>query len=494
MIRQMVLTLLCLIVCCFTACEKLATMRAHHYFNNAKKLYEAGDYRNALEECDNALTFDPNFIDAVYLKGMIYYRTASYKSSIEWLRKAVLQKTDDQELRRALIDALLKAERYPGAINNIKILLDQNPTDPELLFMYYYAHIRSRDDNLIGKAQEKLTELVNQNYEDPRIYCLVAELAILKGDHAQAQELLKRFYTPHEIWENTMILLADSFARAGDYNKVLEIYDDAIQKSNKKRMLQDRLTKILLLNRQYKLTVQFLSPLYAQYPNDREILFNLITCFASLKKFEEAQHIIDTALKAYPDDLDLKRKKIEILIYENKLDDAMSITMATMSSCPQKSPEYIEFKNKVAEIYFLRGKFDEAKAQAQEIFMLSPKDIQARFLLCKIELQESANISVVGELRQLINENPNNAEYYYYLGLAHRKRKENVMAEKAFREALQKNPGHQGALIALAKIYYPQGSFNILEKDIQEYFKIYPEDNETMQLLNKIKTGQAATD
>ncbi|MCX8043082.1 MAG: tetratricopeptide repeat protein, partial [Desulfobacterota bacterium] len=218
-----------------TACEQIATLRAQQYFNQAKKYYDEGNYSKAMETCDYALTFDPTFLDALTLKGMIYYQTGSYKNSLEWIRKAVTQKPDDKQLRMILIDALFKAERYESAIKQIQFLLANNPNDSELNFLYYYAHIKSRSDALIGKIQNELRTIINKGSEDHRFYCLVAELEILKGDLSQAKTILLEHYTPHPVWRGTMLLLADAFRANGDYANVVDIYNTIAEKADDKK-------------------------------------------------------------------------------------------------------------------------------------------------------------------------------------------------------------------------------------------------------------------
>lgn len=480
---------LCFLLFVVTACEKITSLRAQHYFNQAKKYYEEKNYSKAMEACDYALTFDPTLLDALTLKGMIYYQTGSYKNSLEWIRKAVTQKPDDRQLRMILIDALLKAERYEGAINQVLFLLKNSPEDPELIFLYYYAHIKSRNDTLIGKVRNELQTIIMKGCDDPRIHCLVADLEILKGDLSRAKTILLDHYTTHPVWRDTMLRLADIFCSYRDYANVVEIYNKVAEKAEDKKAVMEQLVDVLLKNRQFATAEDILRELYDRYPDDTSVQQKLIECLRATKKFDEAVAIIDSLDKKYSDDIDLKKTKIQILIEKKDLDAALTLTQSVIKEIDSDSPLYIDFKNKIAEIFFLLEKYEDSKKHIREILQIYPKDAQARFLLCKIDFQTSSSVSIalVGELRQLINENPGNADYYYYLGLVHQKRNEEVMADKAFREALEKDPGHKGALLALAEKNFKLGSYNIVDKDIQNYFKIHPDDNETLRILNNMR-------
>lgn len=469
------------------ACEKLASTRAQHYLENAKKLYDAGDYKNAIKECDNALTFTPSSFDALSLKGMSYYQVADYENSIVWLQSAAKQKPEDKQLKRLLIDSFMKTGKYFGAINEIELLLRDDPQNEDLIFLYYYTHIKTRIDSFVGKAQNALKQLIEQNCKDLRIYCLAAELEILKENFSEAEKLLLQHYTPEAIWQNTMLLLADAYIARKDYKKTIEIYHAIIEKAEDKKTLYKKLAEALFRNKQYTYAAEVLKTLHEQDPDDTMVRQKFIDCLIASKHYDSAEHIIDSAIQKLPDDADLIKAKISVLMEKGDLNTALKVAQTKMALYPKESLFYRELKNKIAEIYFLQGNNDEATKIIKEILKEYPTDMYARFTYCKIKLKNSTSIALIGELRQLINENPNNAEYYYYLGLAHQKRQETVMADKAFRGALEKDPGHRGALLALAEINFKAGSFNIIEKDIQNYFKIHPDDKETLRILNSMK-------
>ena len=104
-------------------------------------------------------------------------------------------------------------------------------------------------------------------------------------------------------------------------------------------------------------------------------------------------------------------------------------------------------------------------------------------------------LPAIGELRQLVSENPTVAEYSYYLGLAHELRGENDLAKKAFGTALDNSPGYRDALkkwIALS----PKGdSLGEAKKKIKNYLDIHPDDKEIkiLQQSNQEQTSGILT-
>lgn len=479
---------LCLLSFCIISCEKITKIRAQHYYNNAKKFYDEGKYLEATEACDNALTFDPLMYDALYLRAMVYYQAGGYKESLDWFRKALQQQPDNIPLRMLFADAAIKAEKYLAAIKQYMFLVEKEPGNQEFLFLLQYARVKSRDDVAIGRAQNELAQLIQQNYNDPRIYCLAAELAILRNELPEAESLLAQHYTSHPIWTETMLLLADNYASSKNFDKVSDLYKNIIEKTDDKKTLQERLADILLFNKQYDSAEPVLWDLNEHYPDDMNVCIKLFECLKALKKFDAAERIISLAIDKHPDDFNLKKKKIELFIQKTDYDNALAEAKRILGTIVEKrSPKYLEIKNLIGDIYFNAGNLIEAQKCAEDVLVLQPNDTQARFTLCRIKIQTSAGLSLIGELRQLIGESPRNPEFYYYLGIAHKKRNEMVMAEKAFRESLAIDPSHKEALIALGELYFQQGAFSNLETSIREYRKFKPDDNETMQMLEAIK-------
>lgn len=61
--------------------------------------------------------------------------------------------------------------------------------------------------------------------------------------------------------------------------------------------------------------------------------------------------------------------------------------------------------------------------------------------------------AAIGDLKQRVSSNPNDADAYNLLGYTHRKTKRYGLAEEYYQRALQLNPKHKGALEYLGELY-----------------------------------------
>ncbi|HVO43766.1 MAG TPA: tetratricopeptide repeat protein [Aggregatilineales bacterium] len=56
--------------------------------------FNSGDFKSASDNCDQALTIDPNYLDALAMKGQVLYRGRDYEDAIDTLDDCVLKEMD----------------------------------------------------------------------------------------------------------------------------------------------------------------------------------------------------------------------------------------------------------------------------------------------------------------------------------------------------------------------------------------------------------------
>ena len=190
--------------------------------------------------------------------------------------------------------------------------------------------------------------------------------------------------------------------------------------------------------------------------------------------------------------MQLKKMLIDLFLQSGQMKKAYQQTEEMLRALPKDTSNYIEFQNILAELYFKSGEFGKAKINAEEILSKYKRDRDARFLLCKLYIQEKKALPAIGELRLLVSENPTIAEYNYYLGIAHEMRGENALAEKAFRTALDISPDYKDALLKWIAVYPKKGSLSEAELKIKKYLDLHPNDTEIktlQQTIQEQKTG-----
>ena len=96
---------------------------------------------------------------------------------------------------------------------------------------------------------------------------------------------------------------------------------------------------------------------------------------------------------------------------------------------------------------------------------------------------------------------PDLPDNYYQLGLIYSRQQKDAEAEKAFREALQRDPRRSGAWFGLAKIYQRRGDYQNALKTADEAVKLVPDSQlvhylraQILQRLGRAEEAKAEFD
>ncbi|MEI6127496.1 MAG: hypothetical protein WCQ99_13195, partial [Pseudomonadota bacterium] len=339
-------------------------------------------------------------------------------------------------------------------------------------------------------VREELAAIMQQGCDDPRIYCLEAETKILRGDLSGAEAMLAQHKTSHAIWLATMKMLAGEYEQQQNIKKTIELYESIIDSMEDKHPIQKELVGVLLKNKKIAEAEQFLRDMLRIYPDDLQDRLNLVACLTSRDNLEEADRIIAAEIKKDPENFMLRKALIELYAKKGVFDKTIEVAQGMLPALTSNPLQCLEMKNIIADIYFKNSSYEESKSYSKDILATDPKNIQARFNLCRITIQKSkepVSLETIGDLRLLINDNPAEPDYYYYLSIAHKTRGENIMAEKALCDALNRMPDHKESLLSLADMYVPQGMFSSIKKRLEDYLKLKPDDAEIISLLERVQ-------
>ncbi|MCL5019432.1 MAG: tetratricopeptide repeat protein, partial [Patescibacteria group bacterium] len=96
--------------------------------------------------------------------------------------------------------------------------------------------------------------------------------------------------------------LGDVYLYTGTLDKAIENYRNALSINPVSTALQKKLGLALSWNNEDDEAFSLLSPLYEQYPEDREITLEIIRIYSRKKDFQKALSLLRIILTKYPDD------------------------------------------------------------------------------------------------------------------------------------------------------------------------------------------------
>ncbi|OGK78461.1 MAG: hypothetical protein A2X52_15105 [Candidatus Rokubacteria bacterium GWC2_70_16] len=113
-------------------------------------------------------------------------------------------------------------------------------------------------------------------------------------------------------------------------------------------------------------------------------------------------------------------------------------------------PDNLEVRLKLASIYLLGGKPDEARAQAEAVLERQPKNLEALVLTAGAATTPEGVQAAIARLEAARADFGSQARLHLALGTLHLKRRDVAAAERAFQEAVAREPKSVEAHLALA--------------------------------------------
>ncbi len=479
----------------FAGCEKIVEQRKQHYYEEGKRFYEAGDYANAIVSFNNAIVFDSEYFDAYYLRGLSYLKQKRYKNASDSLLKVVEGRPDDIELNILVGKTMLKAADagrpffYGNAKGRFDLILEMDPDNTDALVLRVKTLLKIRAMDTLEDAELEIERLRQIGVQDPRLDICAAELAILKDTLDLAREMLIRSYYEGDDWVATMLFLAERYEAGGNIKGYIDIYKTVIARVKDKEPYQRNLASYL---RKYRMQEEEESlyrwMLTGQEEDGPAVKVDMINFYIAYDRFDEAEKLLVSGLETYPENPQLKMLLIEVYQKKGAIEQAIQVAEHMLKSIDPESKAFVGMTTVLAGLYVDNGDLEKATRRIEEVLEKEPENDKALFVKCRIDIKKGRNIRAIADLRKLSLLHKENPEYAYWLGVMHKKQDEVVMAERAFREALETMPAHKDALLALGEIYLSKGYMAELRLLVAAYLAIKPDDQEVRELVMKIDT------
>lgn len=425
---------------------------------------DLGDSKRASELLQKVAEKSPNLRTLTSLAGA-YEQMRDYALASETLKKAMTLAPDNANLKRALAENLLRAERYDESLKLYEELVADEPKDVESFLRISQIYRQMRKFDKSREANEKAKQLAPGSLE-----ILYNEVGIFEaeGKTAEAIQALKT--------------VVDQTGKKS-YT--------AGEKSNR-AMLLERLGLLYRQNDQYSEAVEVFRELGGldQTLGARGAA-QVIDTYRQARDFKKAEEEAEAANKKYPDDKTLRVVRANLLADVGKTDIAAAEirklldgkndreTYLTLAQIYEKGKNYTEMAKVVdaAEklsvsneekevIHFMRGamlekqkKHDQSEAEFRKLLVLNPNSASALNYLGYMLADRNVRVNEAVEMiRKAVDQEPNNGAYLDSLGWAYFRQGKLEEAEKYLKMALERTGKDPTIHDHLGDVYAKQGN------------------------------------
>lgn len=288
----------------------------------------------ALGAVDTALQLRPGWEPAVQLKAQILQHTGATAEAVRQLETELARNPDSASLRLTYARALVSAQRFEAARDEFRRLLAANPGDAELLYAIGLLSMQLDDT---ADAEARYLEALEAGHPQPDLIRLqLGQIAEQRGEGVLARKWFGEV-TDERHHAEAMIRSAQSLAREGSVDEARAL-------------------------------------LKAQHGSDEEMRRYLLAEAQLLREAErtgEALAVLDNALAATPDDVDLLYETAMLAERLNRID----VMEARLRRVIELEPEHAHAHNALGYSLADRGlRLDEAEALIARAHELLPDD------------------------------------------------------------------------------------------------------------------------
>jgi len=434
---------------------------------NLAQIYsEQGNTQEAINVFKKALEVNPNSPRILEQMAIAYEQVKDYPNAIQAYRKAMALDEDGLELRKGLAQALLDNKQDEEAEKEFLKILEADPDEGVAYFRLAQIYKNRRDfDKALINYNKASSILVGSLEISFNIALLYEELGKYEKAEERFQQLLKLTEKPNGNYSASEKQNRGAFlTHAGYVSQQLEKYPQAIA----------YFTELKNLNTE----------------NAARAESYIIDTYRASKQLDKALAASDEAVKAHPEDKDLKLLHADLLsesgkgaqaierlekMLEGSEDDAK--VYSAMIQIYQRDKKFKDaektlltaekyFKNKegynfmLGSMYERQKEYDKAEKTFKKVIELNPKHAAALnylgYMLADrgVRLEESLSL-----IQKAVDLDPNNGAYLDSLGWAYFKLNRVNEAETYLKKALERVRKDPTIHEHLGDVYYQKGQY-----------------------------------
>jgi putative PEP-CTERM system TPR-repeat lipoprotein len=441
---------------------------AHNILGSA--FMAKGLYTNGLEELNKAIENDPKLIDTYIKKGFFELSKGRLKEAETELKTAVRVNPDLLYSRVLLASSLIRQNEY-------------------------------------GKALKILQEGIKGQKSDAVFYNLIAQVMLRQNKISDGMSYLQKSKTANPEYFNSYFNLASIYFQKGERDKGLQELKSILKISRNNLEASLAIASILEMANKKDEALQYY--LLAQESGSVQGYLELAKYYIRIKDTDKAFHVIDDAVKKYPQEIapyELKGKSLlqmkksedairpfeEIAKINPKLGLAYIINAYISLGKPEKAldkvrqelrkqTENIELTAELSRIYKIMGKKKDAIETAQKIILAKPQSPIGYLALAAIYQDDKEFDKAIETLRK--GAALSDSTISLSLGNAFYLNKDYKAALEQYRKVEAAKPGYIPVLFQKGSILYAMGK----KKDaITEYQKILRLSQNHVPTLNNL--------
>jgi cellulose synthase operon protein C len=532
-------------------CSRDPNVRKQKALDSGNKFFEAGKFPAACIEYQNAIQIDPKFVAAHDRLAECFLRREMWSAAYQELARVVDLEPENFPKHIELGNLLLMGRHWKEAQDRAQLVLAQDANNVD-------AHtLMANAEAAMGETDEALKEMhtaIQLTPNDSKLYSNLARIQTQAKQFSAAEQSFQKAVQLDPKSSDALVMFGDFYAQQGRfaeaekqfqavlqvepktpaaYRELALLYTNLNKKQQAEQILQqakqvmpDNPEAYRLLGDFYFATGDLSSALreYASldidHPKDFRVRKNYVQLLILENRLDDAARLDDELLKQQPGDIDGKVLHGQILRAQNKLTEAQQVLDGAIKSAPDNAdahyalgvvlaqlgntgrgeselrqalklrPGMTDASKALSALALQKGDFDSLREAADAIIAAQPNQADG-YLLQAIALGNKGDAQgAFAALQKAILVVPSDARGYAGLGEFYSSQKKFPDAQKDFELALQKNSRSNEGLGGEARMFLAQKLPAKALARVQSQIALVPDDAAFYLLLGQLQSGQ----
>jgi tetratricopeptide (TPR) repeat protein len=427
----------------------------NHYLI-AELLSKQGKLEGAFKEYSLVVNQDPANVAARVRVGQIMLMSRNVEQAEKMADEALEKQPDNVEA--LVLKAGVQSFKNDGdaAIATIEKALQINPDDTQAILMQGSIYVK------LDKIDEAIVQLKTAVDKHP--------------DNIQFLSMLGGFYVrKHQLPEAEAALAS-----------IIKVEPNNVQHYKSLALFQVAINQLDKAEATLRDVVQIL-------PDNEAAKANLIDFLVEKRSPDVAIAELLPMVEKKPEAYDLKFKLANLQM--TKRDSAAAVlTLKEVVEQNKLGPSGIKARDKLAAIYVLTKRPDEAKALVKEVLEANPRDSDALSLRGEFALMDHKAPEAIADFRSVLVDQPGNIAILKMLAAAHIMNNEDTLAKENLEKVVAASPKDEAAWLDLAGIYMKAGQKEQAKLQIDTLLKNNPSSLKGQEALFKIAVNEKQWD
>ncbi len=431
-----------------------------------------------------------------YIRFANFYRSHKhYQKAIEVALRGLQIDPHAMPIYVALGYNYLLNGEFEKSSHIFKFVLDKDPLNAEAIAGLGRLSVMMGDDT---DALDFYQWALAINPKDMTALSYLIDLRMEQKNYNEAQKLLQKLLKiqPNAGWAKESLFKAKYGNRfdeikaledSGDLYAALDKYQELLKLAPESVDVYEGLGRIYTKLKQYQDALQLYKKGLKLNPQANQLRVDMGLNYISMKELKKARQILQTANKMDPNNAEAIAALGRIAALMGDQDTAQKMYQTALSI----NPDSLLTLSYLAEFWMKEKQFSKAQAIYRKILKIDPKAGWA-----KVALEEAKYAPVLLEgsdkeknkdyasaesiYLQLIEQSPQNADYYIKLGQLYIKMKRYQEAVVLFQQGLHIIPNSEELKIALGFAYLAKGDLDIGKNIFEIVLKNHPKNAEAL--------------